>query len=140
MDFGLVDEPQNLLRIWSKFENVIMKARLKGFDSYWMNFITYGLLFGVKTQIFFKNSFHLEKTMDWVEIFHACCNQWTSYKDNFFNGITFFRNDTLLILNYKNLLGLQKIQRKWTFGLGNCWRFLVHPTMHLPIFCWSWSH
>jgi hypothetical protein len=34
MDFGLVDEPQNLLRIWSKFENVIMKARLKGFDSY----------------------------------------------------------------------------------------------------------
>jgi hypothetical protein len=41
-----------------------MKARLKGFDSYLMNFITYGLLFGVKIQIFFKTSFHLEKNMD----------------------------------------------------------------------------
>jgi hypothetical protein len=41
-----------------------MKARLKGFDSYSMKFITYGLLCGVKIQIFFKISFHLEKTMD----------------------------------------------------------------------------
>jgi hypothetical protein len=41
-----------------------MKSRLKWFDSYLMNFMTYGLLFGEKQAHFLKNPFHLEKKHD----------------------------------------------------------------------------
>jgi len=40
-----------------------MEKILKGFDSFLMNFFTYGLLSNEKTQMFFKKSFsHITKT------------------------------------------------------------------------------
>jgi len=87
-----------------------MKARLKGFDSYSMKFITYVLLFGVKTQIFFKTSFILKRP--WIELrfcIHVLINE-RATRINILMDF-FYRNDTLLLLNSKNLLGLQKIQK-----------------------------
>jgi hypothetical protein len=55
------DEFQNLLWTWFYVEHVIMKVRLQSIDSYLMKSTTYGLLFGEKTQLFFKSTFHLEK-------------------------------------------------------------------------------
>jgi hypothetical protein len=45
-----------------------MKSRLKGFDSYLMKFMSYGLLFGEKQTISFKSPLHLEKNKNNVEI------------------------------------------------------------------------
>jgi hypothetical protein len=42
------DGPKKHLGNWFLFLNVIMKSSLKWFDSYLMNFMIYGLLFGEK--------------------------------------------------------------------------------------------
>jgi hypothetical protein len=51
-----------------------MKSSLKWFDSYLMNFMIYGLLFGEKQAHFLKSPFHLEKNMIYFEILQVCFN------------------------------------------------------------------
>lgn len=63
----LHDELQNLLGTRFYVENVIMKAKLKGTNSYLMKFITYELLFSKNMYIFQKSISYL-KNMNGIEI------------------------------------------------------------------------
>lgn len=63
----LHDELQNLLGTRFHVENVIMKAKLKGTNSYLMKFITYELLFSKNMYIFQKSISYL-KNMNGIEI------------------------------------------------------------------------
>jgi len=63
----LHDELQNLLGTRFYVENAIMKAKLKGTNSYLMKFITYELLFSKNMYIFQKSISYL-KNMNGIEI------------------------------------------------------------------------
>jgi hypothetical protein len=54
------------------------------------------------------------------------------YKNKSFNGKKLLESMHYCYLITKNILGLKKKQRKWTFKFVNSCRFLVHLTMHLP--------
>lgn len=60
-------ELQNLLGTRFYVENVIMKEKLKGTNSYLMKFITYELLFSQNMYIFQKSISYL-KNMNGIEI------------------------------------------------------------------------
>jgi hypothetical protein len=59
--FGSMMDFKYILGNWFLFLNVIMKSSLKWLDSYLMNFMTHGLLFGEKHAHFLKSPFHFEK-------------------------------------------------------------------------------
>jgi hypothetical protein len=106
-----------------------MKSSLKWFDSYLMNFMTYGLLFGEKHAHFLKNPFHLENLEIWK---YVLINE--LYNNKSLNGKKFLGINSLLLHNYKKHFKLlRKKQRKWTFKFVNSCNFLVHPTMQLLI-------
>jgi hypothetical protein len=94
------DGPQKHLGNWFLFLNVIMKSSLKWFDSYLMNFMIYGLLFGEKQAHFLKSPFHLEKKRFILKFCkYVLINE--LYKNKKFNGKKLLGINALLLPNYK---------------------------------------
>ncbi len=133
MDFGSVLEwTSKTFRELVFILNVITQSSLKWFDSYLMNFMIYGFLFGEKQTHFSQKSISSWKKHDLFWNFAIMFYLMNSTRIKVLMEKSLLESMHYCYVTTKKHLWAQKNTKEIDFQNCKFLSFFIHPTMHLP--------